>query len=190
MPMTMSRTVAVPGSGRWRREPGMWSSMLPSVMGCRDAGRAPGSAPPTRTVCHTMHARWASQTLRTADWQTWKWKPSPRMCWRKSSVSNSVRSAAQSPRHEPKPDAQPPHKALQPTVYSGTLMVHLPSLHAFRTMPTFIARISQKARDACAIVSLVHVCKGAREQSTRRAFGTNISCLIFYKRRMPPCLSP
>jgi hypothetical protein len=29
------------------------------------------------------------------------------MCWQKSSASNSVRSAAKSPLHEPKPNAQP-----------------------------------------------------------------------------------
>jgi hypothetical protein len=105
--MTMSRTVAVPGSGRWRREPGTWSSMLPSVMGSGGAG-------------------------------------------------------AQTPPHEPKPNAQALHQALQATVYSGPLLVRLPSRHAFRTMPTFLARISQQARDACAIVSLVPIRQGCR----------------------------
>src|SRR6266508_2625904 len=37
--------------------------------------------------------KWASKTMPTASLPTWKWKPGPRMCWRKSSVCNSVRAA-------------------------------------------------------------------------------------------------
>jgi hypothetical protein len=45
--------------------------------------------------------------MRTANLQTLKWKPSPKMCWLKSSVFNSVRSAERSPFHELKLNEQP-----------------------------------------------------------------------------------
>jgi len=50
----------------------------------------------------------------------------------------------------------PPSVSGTRTMERGTRVVHLPSLPAFRTIPLFVARMSQKARDACAKVSLVN----------------------------------
>jgi hypothetical protein len=46
--------------------------------------------------------------MRPVNLQTLKRKPSPKMCWIKSSASNSVRSAKTSPLHEPETNDQTP----------------------------------------------------------------------------------
>jgi hypothetical protein len=53
-------------------------------------------------------------------------------------------------------------------------VVCLPSLHAFRTIPTFFASMSQKPRDADAIVVLVNACTGVARgaERTRSTYGT------------------
>ena len=42
----------------------------------------------------------------------------------------------------------PPSVGGTRTMERGTRMVHLPSLHAFRTIPIFVARMSQKVWDS------------------------------------------
>ena len=39
-----------------------------------------------------IQAKWVSKTMRPASWQTLKWKPSPKMCWLKSSAFSVERS--------------------------------------------------------------------------------------------------
>jgi hypothetical protein len=52
-----------------------------------------------------IHRKRVLMTMRPASWPTSSWKPSLKMCWRKSSAFNSERSRGKSPRHEPQAKA-------------------------------------------------------------------------------------
>jgi osmotically-inducible protein OsmY len=53
--------------------------------------------------------------------------------------------------------------------------------HALRTIPIFAARMSQKMRDACAIVFLVHTCKRTRTVCPKGVKYQIYRCIIFSK---------